>query len=467
MKDFYKKATELDILKSMANPRSQDLERLLKIIKEDETLAVYFYENNKNAAWISLLEKAGEFEGFGKPENEVGPKERLKAKYLAEVAGEKANEVLEIIGRIDAKEGFIKGSFLEALLKMPVDKAVRRLSTVKKYLEGRSAKEWYFIGRGSAQLMIAFAEKYTNEAFEIAEELLEVWKTREGEKSRFREIEAKFKPFEYEDLVFKYYKKLWDMHPFRATKLLVQIFSGHLEELQEDKDYEISSLFYISMERLDQIEKIDRDIVAVIVAGICEAGKAVIKQTEADELLELLRSLNKQIFTRIELYLLKYVPAGSQKERINEIIKDKVIRETTGFKYEYYLLLNDKFEDISDDAKKDFLKWIEERQVLDDDIENFAEWFKKFNGRDYEKEDLLKYENSLRARKLFLIKERFKEQYEKYRDSSGKSDEELAPEPMVGRARWVDPTEGTPLGVEEMGKMEPIEVIEYICEPSK
>jgi len=468
MKEFYKKAAELDILKSMENPGEQDLKRLLEIIREDDTLAVYFYENNKNAAWINLLEKAGEFETLGNTDN-VGPRERLKAKYLVEVAGEKPEEVLDIISKIDAKDDFIQGSFIDALLKMPADKAVRGLTTVKKYLEGISAKEWYFVGRGAAQLMVALAEKYTDEAFEIAESLLEIWKPEEGGRSRFREIDAKFKPFEYEDLVFKYYKKLWDMHPFQAAKILVQIFERYLKELQEGKDYEVSSLFYISIERLDQIEKIDRDILAVIVAGICEASKAVIEKqpAEIDELLKLLRDMNKQIFIRIEMYLLKYVPAGNQKERINEIIKDKVIRETTGFKYEYYLLLDDKFDDISDDTKEDFLKWIEERQVPDDDIENFAEWFRKINGRDYEKEDLLKYEDSLRARKLFLVRERFKKQYEKYKDSSGRSDEELAPKPRIGPARAISPTEGTPISVEDMIKMEPIEAIDYVCDPSK
>lgn len=469
MEEFYKKATELDILKSMANPRGQDIKRLLKIIREDETLAVYFYENNKNAEWIGLLEKAGEFEALGNTVDKIGPMERLKAKYLAEVTGERPKEVLDIISKIDAKDGFIKGSFLDTFLKMPSDKTVVGMSIVKGYLAGRDAKVWYYVGRRAAQLMIDFAEKYPNEAFEIAEALLDVWKPEEKERSGFREIEAKFKPFEYEHLVFKHYNKLWDMHPLRATKLLVQIFESYIAELQEGKDYEVTSLFYISLERLDQIERIERDILAVIVAGICEAGKAVIEKQTAkiDELLKLLRGINREIFTRIEMYLLRFVPPGTQKERINEIISNKDYRNITGYKYEYYLLLNDKFDDISDDVKEGFLKWIEGKQVPDDDIENFAEWFRKINGRDYEKEDLLKYEDSLRARKLSLVKDRFKEQYEKYRDSSGMNDEELAPKPMIGPARAIPPTEGTPISVEDMVKMKPVEVIEYLCDPSR
>lgn len=466
MINFYKNTAKLDKLKDLIQPNSHDLEELLEIMRLGDELSVYFYENCKSGAWITLLKEAGEFEELGAPENKVGPRERLKANYLAEVAGGKPEEVLDIIGRIDAKDGFIQGGFLNALLKMPVDKAVLGLPTVKKYLEGRSVKEWYFIGRGAAQLMVAFAEEYANKAFEIAEELLEVWKPEEGEKIGLREIEAKFKPFEYEDLVFKYYNKLWGMYPFRAATVLVQIFERYLKELQEDKGYEVSSLFYISLERLDQIENIERDIIAVIVAGICEAGKVVIEKQKdkIDELLDYLKGLEKHIFKRIAMYLLRFVPAGTQRDRISEIIKDKKFLETPGYEYEYKLLLRDKFDEVPE-ARRVFEKWVDEQKV--DDVDNWKEWFKKVREKEPAKEDFDRYEAGMKARALFLVKERYPELYEKYKKESELNDVELSPLRMVGEARWVSPMEGSPLSVEEINKMEPIEVIQYLCEPSK
>lgn len=46
MKDFYAKAKKLDVLKRMAAPKRKDIKELLKIIKEDEVLEFYFYEEN-------------------------------------------------------------------------------------------------------------------------------------------------------------------------------------------------------------------------------------------------------------------------------------------------------------------------------------------------------------------------------------------------------------------------------------
>jgi hypothetical protein len=471
MSSFYEKAEIINDLKSKAKLTVGDCTQLLQTIKGDEELTVHFYKANTNPAWIKLLTDAGEFAKLGGSDKEVGICQEAQARYLSAVAAQSPEEVLEVFTSVGEIYRYLRGEFVNALLNMPDDIAVKGVPIVIGYLKGKELKDWYFVCHRAAKLMVKLVVKYPEEAFSIARELLEVWvpENKEG-KIIQKEIQAKFRAYEYEEIVFNFYKKLWEADALRAVKLLVGIFKMYLDELQKDKDYEVISLMYITMERLDQIgERFHSDIVASLIGGICEAGKAVIETQliKTDELLELLRSLNKQIFTRIELYLLKYVPAGSHKARINGIIKDKIIRETTGFNYEYYLLLNDKFDDISDDAKEDFLSWIEERQVPDDDIENFAEWFKKVNGKDYEQEDLLKYEDSLRARKLSLVKERFKEQYEKYRDSSGSNDEELAPKPMVGPARWVDPTEGTPLSVEDMVKMKPEEVIAYIIDENK
>jgi len=165
------------------------------------------------------------------------------------------------------------------------------------------------------------------------------------------------------------------------------------------------------------------------------------------------------------MYILRFVPDGTQRERISSIIGNRKFLELPYWQYEYKLLLRDKYEDINEEAIKVFKTWVDEPVV--DDIKYFAEWFERAWGRKYTQEDLEKYESRIRASKLFLVREKFTELYEKYKGKSGASDEELMPKPMVRTGRRIGPTEGSPISEEEMLKMEPKGAIEYLSDPSR
>lgn len=466
MVEFYRNAEKLDHILKIERPIRDNLTELLGIIRGDNEATIYFYENNKNGGWVKLLKDAGEFEGLGKLEGEVGAKERIQSVYLEGIAGEKPAEVLDVIGEIDAQNGFIRGSFVGALLKMPVDVAVKGTGIACRYLEGRIAKEWYFVGESAAKLMTSFAEKYKNEAFKIANVLLDVWEPEDSEKSIFNDIVAKFAPYEYEDLVFKHYKKLWELYPFRATKLLVEIFDRYLNELNKKKDFDVSEHFYITIENLDAIDRINRDYIAVLVKGVCEAGKAIIDKDpdRFDEFLNLLKGSNKAIFKRIEMYLLRFVPKGTYTERVSEILLDKGLFESYKYEHEYDLLLYDKIDEVGGKVEDTYKKWIEEVKV--EDKENFADWFKNTRGREHTKEDLEKYESRMRASRLFSVRDKFPQLYEKYKKQAEATDAELMPLPTF-QGGIVSPTEGSPITAEEMIKMEPAEALEYVSDPKK
>ncbi len=476
MKSFYEKAEIIDALKSKVKPTIDDYKKLFVIIKSDNELTLRFYEANTNAAWIRLLKDAGVFAKLGGRDEEVGACQEAQARYLANVVKENpksAEEVLEIFTGIKDLHRFVRGEFVNALLNMPDDTAVKGIRILLGYLRGREPKDWYFVCYRAAKLIVKLASEYPNEAFDIAGELLEVWVPEEEEgKVIQKEIEAKFRAFEYENIIFKFYSKLWEADAIRATKLLIDIFNSYLEGLQKDKDYEVSSLMYIPMERLDQIgERVSRDIVASLVGGICEAGKAVIgsQAKSVEELLRLLQGFDKQIFRRIEMYLLRFVPAPSDTEtkRINEIISDKDYRETTGYKYEYKFLLRDKFNELTETVVQEYLQWVDSKEFDKEEKENISSWFEEWQNRKANDEDFEEILNLDKARELYLVKEVFPEEYKKYKVKSKKEEGEIAPKPMVGHTRWVDRAEGAPLSVEDMLKMQPNEVVGYIVDEDK
>jgi len=473
MKNFYENTDILDVLKQHAKPKKSDAEKLIQIIKNDEALKCYFFEKNDygdipSSAWVKLLREAGEFEDLKGIKDKVSNSQWLKAKYLERVAAEVPEEVLSIINRVKPEDQSLQGFFIEAIGNMPNEWIKKGVPIVKGFIDKREYLIWYYVGESSAKLMEKLLSVNPDMAYEIAALLLDVWKPKSSKKKYiFENIKAKFTPYEYNDLIFKYYRKVWEKEPNRAAIQLVEIFNRYLNEVNKKKGFDASEHFYIEIENLDQPDRLERDYKAIIVEGICQAGKEILKkETErADEFLPYLKNLDKAIFTRIEMHLLRFVKGDKYSDRINEIIGDYGSFSKPGFKYEYNLLLREKIEVITEKIKEKYVGSIENVKV--DDLKDFAEWFKRTRGRNYKPEDLEKYESGMRARKLFLVKdvEDFSMLYNKYKGLSGYSNDDLKPSPMIGEVQAIEGSEGSPKTREEMLEMSAVEVLGFVCNP--
>jgi hypothetical protein len=471
MKPFYSNVNRLDDLKQKANPTADDLDAYLEIIDADDDLALWFYEGGEvgsvaSSAWVPLLRQARQFEELGGTPDKATLRWRLKARYLAKCAADQPDEVCGIITEIHPFDTLVQCHFLDALLNLPLETAVRASWIIWDFLGTQQYRVWAWVGEPVAKFMIKVMGSDLNLAFGIARYLLEIWSDEKEGGSALRGATWKFEgAYEYNELMFKYVKKVWEAYPFRTATLLIRTLDSYLEEFNKKKKYDVSTHFNVSVENLDNIEKTDREHEAVLIAGICKAGRAVIDR-QADripELLRMLRSADKQIFKRIEMYLLRFVPDGTQTTRIEEIIGDADLFDSYGYKYEYALLLRDKAAAISEAGRSAFRDMVRRTGV--DNIDRFAQWFRETRGREYTQEDLEKYENRIRAAKLYLAREAFADLYDECRRKAGAEDEELKPRPMVGPARCVSPTEGSPITVNDAVKMNPSEVFAYLSDP--
>ena len=130
-------------------------------------------------------------------------------------------------------------------------------------------------------------------------------------------------------------------------------------------------------------------------------------------------------------------------------------------------LLRDKYEYIKDDhGIKKFLKWINEPQIEEDDIERLKEWFEE-TGKEFTAEVPKQYDARYRAQKLYLIKDIviFKELYDENKKIADAEDTELAPLPKISKTRFVAGDEGTPLTKEDMLKMSVEEALKHVSNP--
>jgi hypothetical protein len=466
MKKFFEHIEVLDKLKKTEKPLKTDFENVFEIIKNDQELTCQFYIKNDRGAlsnsWLELLDGAGEFAELGTKEASLIAK--IKALYLVDCASVKPETVLEIIKKLDAKDAWVQGQLAGALGRMPEETEVKGVPVLLEYLSRREYKIWFFVGEPAAKLMIKLVEKHPKESFEIAKSLLDLWRPGEKEAGVFERNRSKFATHEYKELIFNYYSKVWEKRPFESMSVLVDIYDKYLEECIKDKGYDVSEYLGVSIEDLEDIRRLEYDIDSIVMKAMCEGGQAVIAKEpqKVSDLLENLEKRNKGIFHRVEMYLLRFVLSGTEKDRINKLIRNQTFIKSPLYKYEHRRLLNDKFDEVSDETKKTFIEWVSQQKITDERKKEVEEWCQK---NQKELPDFEKWDNQIKAENLYLVREKFKELYEEYKAKSGLNDAALAPRRMVGEGRFVSPMEGTPLEAEVMAKMKVEEILDYILEP--
>ena len=468
MKSYYENVIVLEKLRGLSAPAMADLKNVLEIIKDDVELAFYFYDV-LNPGWVELLDKAGEFEELRK--NETGMIGKYKAHYLKNCAETKADDVLSIIEKIDAQDINIQGTLIRAIVEMPEETAIKGIGVVTKYLDGHENKWWYALGMSAAELMVRLVANYPDKAFEVAEALLDAWVS---EESTFgKDIVAKFADDEYSMLMLEHFNKVWEAEPEGAIGVLITILNRCLEDMDKEgkgeKGYDASKSFGYSLKLgdLDMIDMRHPGIETVLVKGICKAGKVLIDKEsgKVSEMLGLLEGTNRVIFLRIAMYLLRFVKPGTEKDRINKFVgNSEYFKDYKPCWNEHRRLLNDKFDDVSEEVIKAFLGWVDEDKYSEDKRKEFAERYKNNNEAE---PDFEKWENFAKAEELYLVRERFEAEYKGYKEAAGViNDSELAPRKSVSEFRAVSPTEGTPLNAEDMAKMTCEKVLDYLLEPN-
>jgi len=427
---------------------------------------IHLFDKLKNPHWIEPLKNAGFFKGTHETKEGETYETWLEGRYLKKVASKVPDKVLVVISEIQSRNPFVKSTCIECLLEMPEDVAIKGIKVIENMLP-RGVPEgnlgWRWVGKKAAELMVKFAAKHEGESFKISWIILNAWVPQETK--RFRDISGKFTDHDYRELVLKYFSKLWEVNTYKSIWVMVKILNRCLEELDKRNEYDVSRLFYArqALRNLDSIELRHAGVEAILVKGICEAGKLLAKNRpeKLSKLLDVFEKFNRAIFLRIEMYLLRFVGAEIEKERINRIIADSSYLGDPCYEYEYKLLLQDKFEEV-EEARKIFEKWIEEQKI--DEIEDWKEWFRKVKNREPTDEDVKKYEAGMKAKELFLVKERYSKEFEKYKNESGLSYEELVPRRMVSKAHFVSPEEGSPYSSEKMGKDKVEVVVNYLLE---
>lgn len=433
---------------------------------------IYFFKELKNPYWLEPLKEQGFFKIPDDPSKGESYDRWLEEWYLDSVSEREPEKVLDVIKDVKCENPYVRSGCIKCLLKMPLEIAIRGNDIIKKILNREFTKGdvyWPWIGQNCAKLMVKVLEKFPDSAFEIAWTLLDAWVS---ENEPFgRDIVAKFTKRDYKKLMLEYYSKVWGINPERAIWVLIKILGRCIKELDKDgkgeQGYDASRYFGYGLQLgdLNEIDMKHPSIKTTLIKGICEAGKVLINKEPAkvSKLLDFLEETNRVIFLRIAMYLLRFVQPGIEKERINRFIANKeYFKEYNPCWHEHRWLFNDKFDDIEEDIKKAFLEWVDEDKYGKEKREEITKWTKE---NDKEPPNFEKMENFAKAEELYIVREKFKDEYERYKKAAGvESDSVLSRRKRASEARSVSPKEGTPLTSEEMAKLNPEQVLDYVSD---
>jgi len=467
---FYKKVSIIDEL--VNSPNNENLEVLLNIIEDDKSACLYFYGGKDNKTfpdfdWVEFLFKAGEFDDLDTITERGKLTPRFKADFIKEAAHENPNAVLEVITSVKPKDEWIQRAFLEAVEKMPLELSEKAIWLIWDYIGEKRTHIWHWQGIQTAQIMLTLMNERPNLAFAIARLLLEVWSPDDIDNSGSKDVCIRFTEHDYAEFVETFYKPLWEKYPYRAFKLLVQNLDAYLNEVNRKKEFDISEHYYISVEKIDDGSKWKhQSFISIYMNALRDCLNYLIEHepNAIEKTLELLCRCNKAIFTRFEIYLLSKVGNKNHQDRINEIAGTERYFEDSCYDNEYDLLVSMKKEWLTSEIKEKILKWIEKITVRYPD--ELKEWYERTKEQEFTDDVLKRYEARYRAQRLYSIQDVFSDEYDKYKQLSGASDESLKPTPIdSGEARFVPGDEGTPLTREQMDEMAVNEVLDYLLDP--
>ncbi len=431
---------------------------------------IYFFKELKNPHWLEPLKNQGFFRIPDDPEKGEAYDRWLEEWYLCAISERVPEKVLGVIRDVKCENPYVRSGCIKCLLKMPLETAAKGNGIINNLLKREFTKgdvDWLWVGQNCAKLMVKMVDKFPDSAFVIAWALLDAWVSEE--KTYGKDIVAKFSGHYYRELMLEHYNKVWEAKPEQTVRVLIRILKQCLEDLDTEEngyDASISFGFGLALGDLDKIDMKHPGIKTILVKGICEAGIVLIDKEpgKVSGLLGLLEETNRIIFLRIAMYLLRFVPAGTEKKRISKFVGNKeYFKEYNPCWNEHRRLLNDKFDAVSAKDKKAFLGWVEEDKFTEERRKDIADWNSenKKPSPNFEK-----MESFAKAEELYLVRERFEDEYKRYKKEAGvENDSELAPRKMVSEARCVSPMEGTPLIAEDMAKMTCEEVLDYILEP--
>ena len=361
----------LDELLCKPCPSEKDVKLLRNNVPQNLVTLGYFFDKLTSPAWLKPLWKAGYFRYPPEPDRDdergtiVFPP-WPESRYLARMAAEVPNEVLEIILEIlETGNVRVHEDLVDAALAMPPELAVQLVEKAKVWA---SLPYQLFLPEKLGSLVAYLAKGgEVDKALELARVLLkpipstqtEVELEIGGQKYRFpSEPQAQFDLWQYEQILKKDLPVLVQEAGIKAFDMLCDLLEEAIQlSGKEAPPEDYSSIWRLAIEDHEQNRHTLKD---VLVSAVRDTGEQIARAdpSKVPNLVQALETRPWKVFRRIALHLLRQFPNAAPNLIVDRLTNQSLFNDPS-IQHEYRLLLKECFGMLSPNQQELILGWIE------------------------------------------------------------------------------------------------------------
>ena len=445
---------------------SQSYSLLQGLIAGDEDLLRYSYLKNSNPSWLDV------YLGGIVTNIDRGESGRQNVSYAliyifqllendVKLKPSQYFKIVEVInGHLRIDDKLERGKCCRILSNLPNEYIVKGIEYIKYCIERafESGQQYPYSSDHIFIIVGKISQEYHNEAFEIAELILQL-----KVENEWPNIKSKLDGYLFNRFLEKYYISLAEKDFERSIQLLLDLLE---EKLGQVPTPYYGSMFIKNMPNLRHMS--NNPVIGMIETATAILSNCfIVNENKAGELFDYITSKNASVFNFIALEAVRRTNESViAKEKMNSIFA-KIISDNHLDVFEDKIndLLVDRFEDISEENKTAFIAYIESIEIDDSWRAHIIADFRKNDGVEPTKHDFEKILAGYKARKLYPVKKCFPDLYEKYRNESGKVDAQL--KPIFSGAQAYSPASESPISIDEMNAKTFSEIIDFLENPDK
>jgi hypothetical protein len=433
----------------------------------------FFFDNLQSPDWIVPLKEEGYFQDPPEPiiEEELrGFPFWPESRYLSRMAPFAHGLVLDIALDIPETENIrVHEDIVNIALAIPAHLAVRVVPKVKEWLKN---PYHLLLQRDAGKLVEKLAKEGEGDtALDLASSLLEIipdprreeLEEEEQEKSSaFRlslQSRARIEEWKYDEILKNRIPALVEAKGIQTIQLLCDLLETALR--LEERNGEGQDNSYIWRPAIeDHFQNKDFGIKSKLVTAIRNASQTIIepKPEQATSILDELESRPYRIFQRLALYLLRLFP-NLDIARVSKHLGDRKLFDDPHVHHEYFHLIEEQFENLTEIVKQDIFSWIEEGI----DIEQYKENMESVRGIRPSDEEVEKANRYWKLEQLTPIRHVLDEKWQtEYEELLAELGDPPHPEFLTYITSHWGPT--SPKTVDELKQLSVQELISYLKE---
>lgn len=422
----------------------------------------YFFGRLTSPLWIEPLRERGFFSsppGLAIDEGYVSAPRWPLSEFLARVASEAPEQVLEVALSIETTNERVHEDLTDAALGMPGVLAARWANHEATWLRDRR-RLYFLLGSKLANLVVHLTSSgEAGAALELFRELFRpIDVEREATGSlEFRSARGRISHYEYDQLLGATVEPLVAAAPSETITQLVDLLTDMLDLAEANVEDPTEDYSYIWRTRIEGEHRDESELPQALVSALRDAVVMVRRRNllDDDELLSLLSRRDKRVLRRIRLYAFSMLPAD-KPETLAQLLLDRDTFFDPEPSPEYRTLLETRFGSLPEPPRNQILNWIEDGP----DLESYVELRKRLDGVEPSAQELREYAAAWRVRRLRLLQNtlspQWRARYKKLIDEVGEHEfiTSFEVQTMVGQR--------SPLRVDELRMMNDRELLAYL-----